>query len=218
LQDLERFVGLVHLEKFLMFTDEVLARMPRGMEKNGLNIFGLCEENMDKETFYSALRIKGRVCLKMFCGLLMIGTLSACTGDRYQQQADVIKGHVKMFYDHLQSHQVDQARFDNEQIEVVAIRSEERLLRRVGQMRQGERMQEWRIIKTAKETAAENWLALGRYFSEFQQYHNALGAYRRIIETYQGSAYQLYVDRAEMGLRNVEDILNSRISPVDAAN
>jgi len=169
---------------------------------------------MNADIFHSALHLDGRVWLKMFCGLLMVGTLSACTADRYQQQADIIKGHVEMFYGHLQSHQVEQAMFENEQIEVLALRSEERLLRRVGQMRQGEKTQEWKIIKTAKETAAENWLALARYFTETQQYNKALNIYRRIIETYQGLANQLYVDRAKRGLRDVEAILHPGALPV----
>lgn len=169
---------------------------------------------MNTDIFYSAFHLEGRVWLKMFCGLLMVGTLSACTGGRYQQQADIIKGHVEMFYGHLQSHQVEQAMFENEQIEVLALRSEERLLRRVGQMGQSEKTQEWKIIKTAKETAAENWLALARYFSETRQYNKAIGTYQRIIETYQGLANQLYVDRAKMGLRDVEAILDSGALPV----
>ncbi|MGP0595010.1 hypothetical protein ACTRXD_21030 [Nitrospira sp. T9] len=169
---------------------------------------------MINHIFCSAFRMEECVYLKMFCGLLMVGTLGACMGDRYQQQADIIKGHVEMFYGHLQSHQVEQAMFENEQIEVLALRSEERLLRRVGQMRQGEKTQEWRIIKTAKETAAENWLALARYFSENQQYNKALGTYRRIIETYQGLANQFYVDRAKKELRDVKAILDPRVLPV----
>lgn len=169
---------------------------------------------MINHIFYSAFQMENCVCLKMFCGLLLVGTLGACTGDRYQQQADIIKGHVEMFYGHLQSHQVEQAMFENEQIEVLALRSEERLLRRVGQMRQGEKTQEWKIIKTAKETAAENWLALARYFSENQQYNKALGTYRRIIETYQDFANQFYVDRAKMGLQDVKAILDPGVPPV----
>ncbi|MDT3775948.1 hypothetical protein PJI16_00040 [Nitrospira sp. MA-1] len=172
---------------------------------------------MNNDIFNSGSGMKRRVWLKMFCALLMVSTLSACTGDRYQQQADVIKGHVEMFYGHLQSHQPAQAVADNEQIEELALRSEERLLRRVGQMRQGERTQEWKIIKTAKETAAENWLALARYFSESQRYNKALGTYQRIIETYQGLAYQLYVDRAKMGMQDVEAILDSGTRPVGPA-
>ncbi len=152
-------------------------------------------------------------CLKILGGLLIVTSLSGCAGDRYQQQADAIKGHVETFYGHLQSHQIDQAVSENEQIEVIALSAEERLLRRVGQMNQGEKTQEWKIIKTAKETAAENWLALARYFSEAQQYHKARGTYRRIIETYQDSPYHSYVDRAKMGLRDVETILDPGTLP-----
>ncbi|WNM59129.1 hypothetical protein [Candidatus Nitrospira allomarina] len=169
---------------------------------------------MNNPIINSAFRMEECVCLKMFCGLLMVGTLAACIGDKYQQQADIIKGHVEMFYGYLQSHQVEQAMFENEQIEVLALRSEERLLRRVGQMRQGEKTQEWKIIKTAKETAAENWLALARYFSENQQYNKSLGTYRRVIETYQGLANQFYVDRAKRGIQDVKAILDPGVPPV----
>jgi len=153
----------------------------------------------------------------MLGALLIVTSVSGCAGDRYQQQADVIKGHVELFYGHLQSHQVDQAVSENEQIEVIALSAEERLLRRVGQMTQGEKTQEWKIIKTAKETAAENWLALARYFSENQQYDKARGTYRRIIETFQGSPYHSYVDRAKMGLRDVEAILDPETPPLSPA-
>lgn len=141
-------------------------------------------------------------------GLLIAANFSGCTVDRYHQQADAIKNHVETFYGNLQTHQIDQAVSVNEQIEVIALRAEERLLRRVGQMNHGERTQEWKIIKTAKETAAENWLALARYFLETKQYDKARGTYRRIIATYQDSPYHLYVDRAETGLRDLETILD----------
>jgi type IV secretory pathway component VirB8 len=77
-------------------------------------------------------------------------------------------------------------------------------------MNQGERTQEWKIIKTAKETAAENWLALARYFLEIKQYNKARGTYNRIIENYQSSPYQSYVERAKTGLRDLESILDPR--------
>ncbi len=172
---------------------------------------------MNNDISNSAFRMGMRVYLKMFCGLLMVGTLSACIGDKYQQQTDVIKGHVEMFYGHLQSHQVEQAMFENEQIELLALKNEERMLRNVGQMREGEKTQEWKIIKTAKETAAENWLALAQYFLVTQQYNKALGTYRRIIETYGGSPYQQYVNRAKMGMRDVEAVLDPGDLPVAPA-
>lgn len=155
--------------------------------------------------------------MRILGSLLIVASLSGCTGDRYHQQAEIIKSHVATFYDHLHSHHVDRAVSENEQIEVIALSAEERLLRRVGQMNQGEKTQEWKIIKTAKETAAENWLALARYFSETQQYNKARGTYRRVIETYQGSPYHSYVDRAKTGLRNMEVILDPETFPVSPA-
>ena len=161
--------------------------------------------------------MKNRTWLRFLVTLLMVANFPGCAGSRYQQQADVIKGHVKQFYGHLQSHQVDQAVFENEQIEVIALTAEERLLRRVGQMNQGEKTQEWKIIKTAKETAAENWLALARYFSETQQYNKARGTYRRIIDTYQASPYHSYVDRAKTGLRDLGTILDPETPSISPA-
>ena len=161
--------------------------------------------------------MKKHTWLRILGGLLLVAGLGGCAGDRYQQQAEAIKGHVETFYGNLQSHHVDQAVSENEQIEVIALNAEERLLRRVGQMNQGEKTQEWKIIKTAKETSAENWLALARYFSEAQQYNKARGTYRRIIETYQGSPYNLYVERAKKGLRDVETILDPETSSVSPA-
>jgi hypothetical protein len=143
-------------------------------------------------------------------GLLIAANFPGCTGGRYHQQADAIKTHVETFYGNLQTHQIDQAVSVNKEIEVIALRAEERLLRRVGQMNQGERTQEWKIIKTAKETAAENWLALARYFLEIKQYNKARGTYNRIIENYQSSPYQSYVERAKTGLRDLESILDPR--------
>jgi hypothetical protein len=169
---------------------------------------------MKKQFFVILFFIKKFTWLRIFGVLLLVGSLPGCVGDRYQQQADVIKGHVETFYDHLQSHQIAQAVSENEKIEVLALRAEERLLRRVGQFNQGEKMQEWKIIKTAKETAAENWLALARYFSETQQYTKARSTYRQIIETYHGSPYHSYVDRAKMGLRDVEAFLDPGNLPV----
>jgi Tfp pilus assembly protein PilF len=145
---------------------------------------------------------------RIFGSLLILMSLSGCTADRYQQQANTIKDHVKTFYDHLGTHQVDQAVSENQQIEVIALSAEERLLRRVGQMNQGEKMQEWKIIKTAKETAAENWLALARYFSETQQFDKARETYRRIMNTYKSSPYDSYVTRAKTGLQDLNAVLD----------
>lgn len=142
-------------------------------------------------------------------GAWLLLSMSACGGSRYEQRAEVIKEQVSSFYRHLESRQADKAIFANQRIEQLAMESEEYLLRRVGQMSQGERTQEWKIIKTAKETAAENWLALARYFTQVREYDRARGTYTRIIETYKDSAYQSYVKRATTGLRDLELILIS---------
>ena len=147
----------------------------------------------------------------MVAGVIFLANLVGCAGNRYEQQTDVIKEHVDIFYEHLQAPRIAQAVSENEQIEAVALREEERLLRRVGQMEQAEKLQEWKIITTAKETAAENWLALARYFTQAQQYDQARGTYQRVIETYQGPRYRSYVERANTGLRDVELILNPKI-------
>lgn len=137
-------------------------------------------------------------------GVLLL-SVSACGGNRYEQRAGMIKEEVSSFYGHLESRQVDQAIFANQRIEQLTMESEEYLLRRVGQMSQAERTQEWKIIKTAKETAAENWLALAQYFTQVGEYERAGGTYKRLIETYKDSSvYQTYVKRATTGLRDLE--------------
>ncbi|MGE0472764.1 MAG: hypothetical protein AB7P17_03935 [Nitrospirales bacterium] len=150
---------------------------------------------------------RGKGGVYFFCGVLLLH-MSACNGNRYEQRAEVIKEQVSSFYGHLESRQADQAIFANQRIEQLAMESEEYLLRRVGQMSQGERTQEWKIIKTAKETAAENWLALAQYFTKVREYERARGTYTRLIETYKDSAYQTYVKRATAGLRDLELILS----------
>lgn len=146
----------------------------------------------------------------IFCLALTLVFLavSGCAGDRYTAHEDLIKGHVTDFYLHLGSHKIPQAVSENERIEAVAQKSEERLLRKVGQLSQAERREEWKLITTAKQTAAENWLALARYFTQRKDYDQARGTYRRVIETYEGRPYQSYVEQAKRGIRDIDTILN----------
>lgn len=139
----------------------------------------------------------------LIAGVLLI-QLWGCAGNRYQQRVGVVKEQVSSFYQHLESRQTDQAIFANQRIEQVALESQEYLLRRVGQMSQAERAQEWKVIKIAKETAAENWLALAQYFMGIRDYKRARGTYKRLIEVYKDSAFQSYVNRAETGLRDLD--------------
>ncbi len=139
---------------------------------------------------------------------VLLPAISGCGGNRYEHRAELIKEQVSSFYGHLESGQTENAVFSNQRIEQLAMESEEYLLRRVGQMSHDERTQEWKIIKTAKETAAENWLALARYFTQMGEYESARRTYTRLIETYDDSAYQIYVKRASAGLRDLELILS----------
>ena len=136
-------------------------------------------------------------------GVLLLD-MWGCTGNRFEQRTEMIKEHVSSFYEHLESRQPDQAIFDNRRIEQVALESEEYLLRRVGQLSQSERTQEWKLIKTAKEAAAENWLALARYFTQAHDYKRAQGTFQRMLDTYSDSAFRTYQERAKAGLRDLE--------------
>lgn len=145
-----------------------------------------------------------RTWLLCVIGGVLFLDLWGCTGNRFEQRTEVIKEQVSSFYGHLESRQPDQAIFANRRIEQVALESEEYLLQRVGQLSQPERTQEWKLIKTAKEAAAENWLALARYFAQTHDYKRAQGTYHRLLETYSDSAYRTYQERAKAGLRDLE--------------
>jgi len=140
-------------------------------------------------------------------GVVLLNLLG-CLSNRYEQKTEAVKEQVSSFYGYLESRQADQAIFANQRIELLAMESEEYLLRRVGQMSQADRTQEWKLIKTAKETAAENWLALAQYFTRAREYERARGTYNRIIETYKDSVYQNYVNRAKSDLRDLELMLS----------
>jgi len=130
-----------------------------------------------------------------------------CAQDRYQQRAETIKDHVERFYKHLEEDRVAAAVGENEHIEALGRELERGLLQRAGRMDTNQKTREWSMVKTANETAAENWLALARYFVQKQDYQRARGTYQRVIETYQRKPYEPFADRAEVGLRDLDLIL-----------
>ena len=140
--------------------------------------------------------------------LLVGALLSGCAKDRYQQRADMIKDHTSAFFEHLQAGHVAEAVWENEQIEALGRQSETALLRNAEKYDNNQKVREWVLAKTAYEAAAENWLALARYFIQKKQYEEARGTYQRIIESYQDEPYQSYVFRAKTGLRDLDLILN----------
>jgi TolA-binding protein len=60
---------------------------------------------------------------------------------------------------------------------------------------------------TAIDTAARNWLALGRQLTANKQYDQARAAYQRVIDTYTGEAEQPFRERAARAKQDI-DILN----------
>jgi hypothetical protein len=65
------------------------------------------------------------------------------------------------------------------------------------------------LIKTANQTAIDNWINLGRYLAETRRYDQAKGTYQRVIDTYgnKGLEYRPWLERARMGAKDVDLIL-----------
>ncbi len=146
---------------------------------------------------------------RFLAGVALLALFSSgCAQDRYEQRAEVIKDHVDAFYRNLESDKVASAVLENEQIEALARDMEQGLLQRAGQMDMNQKAQEWSLVKTAHETAADNWLALARYFVVKQQYEEARGTYQRVIETYNGKPDPSYAERARTGLHDLDRIIS----------
>jgi hypothetical protein len=138
---------------------------------------------------------------------LAVLVASGCAHDLYEQRADTMKAHVKAFYKHLQSDQVSAAIFENEQIEAMAHQIGDSILRRQNQLAASEIDRDWMQVKSAHETAAENWLALAKYLVLKKRYDQARGAYQRILATYTDTRYRTYAEQAKAGLRDLDLIL-----------
>jgi len=135
--------------------------------------------------------------------LLTFTLVMSCAHDPYQQRADAIKDHVESFYSNLKSDRVASAIRDNEQIEAMAGQMGQTIRTRLHQPAMNQVDREGALYKTASETAVENWLSLARYLVIKKRHDQARATYQRILETYNGPAYQAYADQAEVGLRDV---------------
>ncbi len=140
--------------------------------------------------------------------MVLAGLLaSGCAHDIYQERADAMKDHVKAFYKHLQADQVAGATFENEQIETLAGQIEDAILRRPQQPSASEVDRDWMQAKAARETAAENWLALAKYLVLKKRYDQARGVYQRVLATYTDARSRAYADQARAGLRDLDLII-----------
>lgn len=135
---------------------------------------------------------------------LFVLLLSGFAQDQYQRRADVMKDHVENFYSHLKANRVGSAVHENEQIELMADQMADTVKKRgrMGGLGQVER--EFALMKTARETSAQNWIALGQYFTLKQQPDRARASYQRVIDTYTNPTEQVYREQAARALKDLD--------------
>ena len=129
--------------------------------------------------------------------------ISACAHDTYQQRADVIKEHSEAFYTHLKANRVESAIRENEQIEAMAGEMGRTVSKRASFFGASPVEREFALMKTAREAAATNWLALGQYFAIKKQYPQAKATYQRLLNTYDEPTDRAYREQAA---RAIEDL------------
>lgn len=134
-------------------------------------------------------------------------TLTHCSHDIHEKRADTIKDHVEAFYDHLKHDRVAAAVRENEAIEQLSSQLGEIVTRRVNHPGTNQVDREWTDLRTANETAAQNWLALGQYLSIKKQYAQSRATYQRVIDTYKGATERTYREQAARAIRDL-DILS----------
>lgn len=133
----------------------------------------------------------------------LAGTFSGCAQDTYQHRADIIKNHVEGFYSHLKANRVGAAVHENQQIEVMADELAETVKKRAQLHGTSHAEREFALMKTARETAAQNWIALGQYFAINQQTDQARATYQRVVETYTNPTERTYREQAARALKDL---------------
>lgn len=130
--------------------------------------------------------------------------LTHCSHDIHEKRADTVKDHVEAFYDHLTHDRVAAAVRENEAIEQLSAQLGDIITKRVNHPGTNQIDREWTDLRTANETAAQNWLALGQYLSIKKQYAQSRATYQRIIDTYTGAAERSYRDQAARAIRDLD--------------
>jgi len=59
-------------------------------------------------------------------------------------------------------------------------------------------------MKTARGTAAQNWIALGQYFAVKQQPEKSRATYQRVVDTYTDPTERTYREQAARALKDLE--------------
>lgn len=152
------------------------------------------------------MTITRNLCTRPVVSLFVLGALlaSGCAHDAYHERAEIIKDHVDGFYTHLKANRVAAAIHENQQIEAMANQMAESV--RKGAARQGTSQveREFALMKTARETAAQNWIALGQYFAIKQQPDKARASYQRVVDSYTNPAERPYREQAARALKDLE--------------
>jgi hypothetical protein len=68
-------------------------------------------------------------------------------------------------------------------------------------------------MKTARETSAQNWIALGQYFRLKQQPDRARASYQRVIDTYTNPTEQAYREQAARALKDLDIVSGPSSDP-----
>lgn len=141
--------------------------------------------------------------------LALLGSLvlTHCAHDTYQERANLVKDHTEAFYTHLKGNRVESAIRENEQIEAMASEMAQTVRKRAGQQGSTGVEREFALMKTTKEAAATNWLALGQYFAVKKQYAQSRATYQRVINTYTNPTERSYREQAARALEDL-NILN----------
>lgn len=136
--------------------------------------------------------------------LLPLLFFPGCAHDTYQQRADLLKDHVEAFYGHLKANRVEAAVHENEQIEAMAGQMAETVRKRAHLQGTTQAEREFALMKTARETAAQNWIALGQYFAIKKQPDRARASYQRVVDTYTNPTERQYREQAARALKDLE--------------
>ncbi len=137
---------------------------------------------------------------------LLILLLTGCAHDAYQQRAAVIKDHVDGFYTHLKANRVAAAMHENQQIEALADQMADSVRKRAQLQGTTQVEREFALMKTARETAAQNWIALGQYFAIKQQREQARASYKRVVDTYTNPTERPYREQAARALKDLDTL------------
>jgi len=135
---------------------------------------------------------------------LLLSIIPGCAHDTYQERADIMKNHVEAFYAHLKANRVEAAVHENQEIEAMADQMAETVRKRAQLHGTSHVEREFALMKTARETSAQNWIALGQYFAIKQQTDKARASYQRAVDSYTNPVERTYREQAARALKDLD--------------